>query len=72
MARVRSWTVNGSFVCDIDDTGHGIEDPFAGYAIVEPLAPSGRGLTIARRLADVVEIRTTSTGALVRMHFTLG
>jgi anti-sigma regulatory factor (Ser/Thr protein kinase) len=72
VARVRTWVANGSFVCDIDDTGHGIVDPFAGYAIAGPLAPGGRGLTIARRLADVVEIRTTPTGALVRMHFTLG
>ena len=72
VARVRTWIANGMFVCDIDDTGHGIGDPFAGYAIARPLAPAGRGLTIARRLADVVEIRTTSTGALVRMYFNLG
>ena len=72
VARVRTWIANGMFVCDIDDTGHGIGDPFAGYAIAGPLAPAGRGLTIARRLADVVEIRTTPTGALVRMYFNLG
>lgn len=69
VARVRAWTANGTFVCEIDDTGHGISDPFAGYSIAAPTAPSGRGLTIARRLADVVEIRTTPTGAVVRMHF---
>jgi anti-sigma regulatory factor (Ser/Thr protein kinase) len=72
VARVRSWVANGTFVCDIDDTGRGIDDPFAGYAIAGPQAQGGRGLTIARRLADVVEIRTTPTGALVRMHFSLG
>ena len=69
VARVRTWVASGSFVCDIDDTGRGIEDPFAGYGIAEPTALGGRGLTIARRLADVVEIRSTSTGALVRLHF---
>jgi anti-sigma regulatory factor (Ser/Thr protein kinase) len=72
VARVRTWTTDDSFVFDIDDTGDGIADPFAGYTIAGPLAPGGRGLTIARRLADVVEIRTTPTGTLVRMHFTLG
>lgn len=72
VARVRTWVSYGSFVCDIDDTGHGIEDPFAGYAIAELLAPGGRGLTIARRLADVVEVRTTPTGTLVRLHFNRG
>ena len=72
VARVRSWTTNAMFVFDIDDTGDGIADPFAGYAIAGPLDPGGRGLTIARRLADVVEIRTTPTGPLVRLHFSRG
>ncbi len=72
VARVRSWTTSGTFVFDIDDTGQGIGDPFAGYVIAGPLAPGGRGLTIARRLADVVEIRTTPTGTLVRLHFSRG
>ncbi|HEX7255383.1 MAG TPA: sensor histidine kinase [Gaiellaceae bacterium] len=69
VARVRTWIADSVFVCDIDDTGHGIDDPFAGYTIAEPTAQSGRGLTIARRLADVVEIRTMPTGTLVRLHF---
>jgi anti-sigma regulatory factor (Ser/Thr protein kinase) len=72
VARVRTWTTDDSFVFDIDDTGDGIRDPFAGYAIAGPLEPGGRGLTIARRLADVVEIRPTPVGTLVRLHFTLG
>jgi anti-sigma regulatory factor (Ser/Thr protein kinase) len=72
VARVRTWIANDSFVCDIDDTGRGIDDPFAGYAIAGPRSQGGRGLTIVRRLADVVEIRTTPTGALVRLHFSLG
>jgi anti-sigma regulatory factor (Ser/Thr protein kinase) len=72
VARVRSWTTSAMFVFDIDDTGPGIGDPFAGYAIAGPLDPGGRGLTIARRLADVVEIRTTPTGTLVRLHFSRG
>ena len=72
VARVRTWTTDDSFVFDIDDTGDGIRDPFAGYTIAGPLDPGGRGLTIARRLADVVEIRPTAVGTLVRLHFTLG
>jgi anti-sigma regulatory factor (Ser/Thr protein kinase) len=71
VARVRAWTSNGSFTFDIDDTGLGISDPFAGYSLPEPTAQTGRGLAMARRLADVVEIRTTATGALVRLHFSL-
>jgi anti-sigma regulatory factor (Ser/Thr protein kinase) len=69
VARVRAWTENGRFVCEVDDTGRGIHDPFAGYDLPEATAPAGRGLPMARRLADVVEIRTTATGAVVRLHF---
>ena len=71
VARVRAWPEGDVFVFDIDDTGRGIEDPFPGYAIPEPTAPNGRGLLMARRLADVVEARTTPTGAIVRLHFNL-
>jgi anti-sigma regulatory factor (Ser/Thr protein kinase) len=70
VARIRAWTEDGRFVCEIDDTGRGIHDPFAGYELPELTAPAGRGLPIARRLADVVEVRTTPTGTVVRLHFT--
>jgi anti-sigma regulatory factor (Ser/Thr protein kinase) len=70
VARVRCWIADDTFSCEIDDTGRGIDDPFAGYAVPEPMAHEGRGLSIARRVADVVEIRTTPTGAVVRLHFT--
>jgi anti-sigma regulatory factor (Ser/Thr protein kinase) len=70
VARIRVWAEDGRFVCEIDDTGRGIHDPFAGYEIPEPRAAAGRGLPMARRLADVVEVRTTPTGTVVRLHFT--
>jgi anti-sigma regulatory factor (Ser/Thr protein kinase) len=72
VARIRAWSEERSFVLDIDDTGRGIEDPFPGYAISEPTKQNGRGLMLARRLADVVEARTTPTGATVRLHFNFG
>ena len=71
VARVRTWVSENAFVCDIDDTGRGIHDPFPGYAVPEPTAQKGRGLLMARRLADVVQVRTTPTGAVVRLHFNL-
>ena len=72
VARIRTWTEDDAFVFDIDDTGRGIEEPFPGYAIPEATAQSGRGLLMARRLADVVQARTTPTGAVVRLRFNLG
>ncbi len=71
VARIRAWTEENSFVLDIDDTGRGIDDPFPGYAIPAPTEQNGRGLLLARRLADVVQTRTTPTGAIVRLHFQL-
>lgn len=71
VARVRAWVSDHTFVCDIDDTGRGIHDPFPGYAVPEPTAQNGRGLMMARRLADVVQVRTTPTGAVVRLHFSI-
>ena len=69
VARVRTWTTQETFVCEIGDTGRGIDDPFAGYELPKPTAQGGRGLTIARRVADVVEIRSTPAGSVVRIHF---
>jgi anti-sigma regulatory factor (Ser/Thr protein kinase) len=69
VARVRTWTTPETFVCEIGDTGRGIDDPFAGYEIAKPTAEAGRGLMIARRVADVIEIRSTPAGSVVRMHF---
>jgi anti-sigma regulatory factor (Ser/Thr protein kinase) len=71
VARVRAWSDGSTFVVDVDDTGRGIDDLFPGYAIPGPLAQTGRGLMMARRLADVVQARTTPTGAVVRLHFSL-
>ena len=71
VARVRAWSDGSAFIVDVDDTGRGIDDPFPGYAIPGPLAERGRGLMMARRLADVVQARTTPTGAVVRLHFGL-
>ncbi|MBA2361581.1 MAG: ATP-binding protein [Actinobacteria bacterium] len=69
VARVRTWSTEEAFVCEIDDTGLGIDDPFSGYRLPDESSTSGRGLPLVRRLSDVAEIRTTPTGSVVRMHF---
>ncbi|HYZ75860.1 MAG TPA: sensor histidine kinase [Gaiellaceae bacterium] len=69
VARIRAWFTDEAFVVDVDDTGRGFDDPFPGYAVPEPTAYAGRGLMMARRLADVVQVRTTPLGARVRLHF---
>lgn len=69
VARVRTWSTKDAFVCEIDDTGRGIDDPFSGYRLPDEGSTSGRGLPLVRRLSDVAEIRKTPTGGVVRMHF---
>jgi anti-sigma regulatory factor (Ser/Thr protein kinase) len=62
-----AWMDDGRFVCDVEDRGHGIADPLAGY---QPLAAesSGRGLWLARQLVDLLQIASRGTGTTVRLH----
>lgn len=56
-ASVRIWTGDGEIVCEVADTGGGINDPAAGRVAPSPEAPGGRGLWMARQLCDRLEIR---------------
>lgn len=71
VASVRTWLEGGAFVCDVRDSGTGLDDPFAGYSLPEPSNGGGWGLPIARQVSDVVEIRDAPSGATVRLHFWL-
>lgn len=63
------WRDGEGFVCQIDDPGPGIPDPLAGYRPPAPDRTDGRGLWIARQLADMLEIGASHRGrASVRLH----
>lgn len=61
------WSPHG-VVLQVDDDGSGEIDPFAGYLRPPLDALGGRGLWIARQLADVVEIAPRPRGTSVRAH----
>lgn len=68
---LRVWTDGTVLVCEISDAGH-IEQPLVGR--VRPLASqsSGRGVWLANQLCDLVQIRSSPAGTVVRLHMDAG
>jgi anti-sigma regulatory factor (Ser/Thr protein kinase) len=65
---LRTWvTTDRGVVCEVRDRGH-IDDPLAGRREREPGAVGGRGLWIANQLCDLVELRSSPAGSIVRLH----
>jgi len=60
------WQEGEEMGVQVDDTGPGLRDPFAGYRRPSPAVPGGRGLWISRQLADLVEIAPNGRGTSVR------
>jgi anti-sigma regulatory factor (Ser/Thr protein kinase) len=65
-----AWTAGGGFVCEVRDEGR-IDDPLAGRRRPVPLRPSGYGLWIANQVCDLVQMRTTPAGSVIRVHLAL-
>jgi anti-sigma regulatory factor (Ser/Thr protein kinase) len=67
---VTLWTGDDeeTFVCQIEDHGHGIGDPLAGYRPPPPAGEGGRGLWLTRQIVDLVEIVPTPSGTAVRFQ----
>ncbi len=64
---LRIWEENSSLVCEVSDAGR-IEDPLVGRGKPSADLGSGFGLWLANQLCDLVQIRTFSTGSVVRLH----
>jgi anti-sigma regulatory factor (Ser/Thr protein kinase) len=66
-SRVRAGLVDGWFVCEIDDRGPGLDDPFAGFLPPRPDQSRGAGLWVARRLVRRLELLDNAPGLTVRL-----
>jgi hypothetical protein len=55
----------------VEDHGR-IRIPLVGRIRPEPDADSGRGVWIANQLCDLVQIRSSAAGTVVRVHKSLG
>ena len=61
------WADNGSLLCEVRDAGR-IGDPLAGRRLAPPGQVGGHGLWIATQLCDLVQVRSTDAGNVVRIH----
>lgn len=62
------WGQGGEAVAQVADDGPGWADPLAGYRRPQADDESGRGLWVARQLADVLQIRTDASGTVIQVR----
>lgn len=67
--RVRAWWRGGTLVAQVDDAGGRPLPALAGYVAPGANPAAGRGLWLARQLADVVSVHTEAGTTSVRLHF---
>ncbi len=62
----RVWTADGQVVCEVRDTGH-IHDPLVGRGLPARSARERRGLWLVHQLCDLVQVRSSEAGTVVRI-----
>jgi anti-sigma regulatory factor (Ser/Thr protein kinase) len=65
------WAEDGTVLCEIRDTGN-LDAPLAGRVRPSPDRIGGHGLWLANHLCDLVQMRSFSTGTVVRVHLRAG
>ena len=66
-----TWRSPGWLVCEVRDAGR-FTDPMVGRRSPPSSQAGGRGLWIANQLCDVVQVRSSDAGAVVRMYARTG
>ncbi len=61
------WATDLGAVCEVRDTGH-LDDPLVGREHPALGRTDGRGVWIANQLCDLVQVRSTPSGTIVRLH----
>jgi anti-sigma regulatory factor (Ser/Thr protein kinase) len=64
------WTADGELLCQVEDAGY-ITDPLVGRQAPAPDGLGGHGLWVVHQLCDLVEIRTSMAGTVIRLHMRL-
>jgi anti-sigma regulatory factor (Ser/Thr protein kinase) len=65
--RLRMWVDAGRLVCELSDSGH-IAESMVGRLRPPPEREHGRGVWLANQLCDLVQIRSSDRGTVVRLH----
>jgi anti-sigma regulatory factor (Ser/Thr protein kinase) len=61
------WTDGDDLIFEVADSGR-ITELLLGRSLPMPTSEGGRGLWLANQLCDLVQIRSTETGTVVRLH----
>jgi anti-sigma regulatory factor (Ser/Thr protein kinase) len=64
---LRVWRDGDTLLCEVQDEGQ-IEAPLVGRIRPTPNAHCGRGIWIANQLSDLLQIRSSPAGTVVRLH----
>lgn len=64
---LRLWTTDATVVCEVRDRGW-IREPLVGRARPVRDRENGRGVWIVNQLCDLVQLRSSPAGTVVRMH----
>jgi anti-sigma regulatory factor (Ser/Thr protein kinase) len=67
VGRLRVWVEPHAIICDVLDAGS-IDDPLVGRHQPAMDIHSGRGLWLANQLCELIQIRTSAAGTVVRLH----
>lgn len=65
--KLRMWTEAEMLLCEVHDSGR-IEEPLVGRVRPTPDQHTGRGLWLVNQLCDLVQIRSSPSGSIVRVH----
>jgi anti-sigma regulatory factor (Ser/Thr protein kinase) len=65
------WRFNESVLCEVRDRGR-ITNPMVDRVRPDQRSSGGRGLWLANQLCELVQIRSDSTGTVVRLHMRRG
>ena len=68
---LRAWLEPGALVCQVTDQGQ-IETPMAGRTRPAPGALRGYGLWLVHQVSDLVQVRRSGAGSVVRMRMQRG
>ena len=70
-ATLRIWRQGGVLLCEVRDGGR-IYQPLAGRIHPTPEAGNGWGLWLVNQLCDLVQLRSSPAGTVVRVHMRSG
>jgi anti-sigma regulatory factor (Ser/Thr protein kinase) len=64
---LRTWTEPDRLLCEVRDAGR-IDDAMAGRVRPGSDEPAARGLWLCNQVCDLVQLRTSAAGTVVRLH----